>query len=33
VLSGTTPRSDFDSYSPLAILDTVSELPQFLLSK
>ena len=32
VLSGTTPRSDFDSYSPLAILDTVSELPQFLLS-
>lgn len=32
VLSGTTPRSDFDSYSPLAILETISDLPQFLLS-
>jgi phosphoglycolate phosphatase len=31
VLSGTTLRSDFDDYSPLAILETVSELPQFLL--
>jgi len=32
VLSGVTPRSAFDSYSPLAILDTISDLPQFLLS-
>jgi len=31
VLSGVTPRSAFDSYSPLAILDTISGLPQFLL--
>ena len=31
VLSGTTPRSAFDDYSPLGILETVSELPQFLL--
>ena len=31
VLSGVTPRSDFDGYSPLAILETVSDLPQFLL--
>ena len=31
VLSGTTPRSDFDNYSPLAILDTISDLPEFLL--
>ena len=30
VLSGVTPRSDFAGYSPLAILDTVSELPKFL---
>jgi phosphoglycolate phosphatase len=31
VLSGTTPRSAFDDYSPLKILETVSELPKFLL--
>lgn len=31
VLSGVTPRSDFAEYSPLAILETVSELPKFLL--
>lgn len=31
VLSGVTPRSAFDDYSPLGILETVSELPQFLL--
>ena len=31
VLSGVTPRSDFNDYSPLAMLETVSELPQFLL--
>lgn len=30
VLSGVTPRSDFNGYSPLAILETVSELPKFL---
>ena len=32
VLSGVTPRSDFDTYEPLATLRHVSELPQFLLS-
>ena len=31
VLSGVTPRSDFDNYSPLAILDTISDLPECLL--
>ena len=31
VLSGVTPRSAFDDYSPLAILQTVRELPEFLL--
>jgi phosphoglycolate phosphatase len=31
VLSGVTPRSDFNGYSPLAMLETVGELPQFLL--
>ena len=31
VLSGVTPKSDFDDYSPLAILETISELPEFLL--
>lgn len=31
VLSGVTPRSDFAEYSPLAILNNVSELPQLLL--
>ncbi len=32
VLSGVTPRSAFDDYSPLAVLESVSELPQFLLT-
>ena len=32
VLSGVTPRSDFDTYEPLATLRHVSELPHFLLS-
>ena len=31
VLSGVTPKSDFANYSPLATLETVSELPRFLL--
>ncbi len=31
VLSGVTPRGDFDNYEPLGILDNVSELPKFLL--
>jgi phosphoglycolate phosphatase len=30
VLSGVTPRGDFDNYSPLAMLDSISQLPQFL---
>jgi phosphoglycolate phosphatase len=30
VLSGVTPRSEFDNYSPLAILENVSHLPQLL---
>lgn len=33
VLSGVTPKTDFADYAPLAILDHVGELPQFLLSK
>lgn len=32
VLSGVTPQSDFGTYEPLAMLEHVSELPQFLLS-
>jgi len=32
VLSGVTPRSAFDDYSPLVVLDSISELPQFLLN-
>ena len=32
VLSGVTPRSDFDDYSPLATLESIGELPQFLLN-
>ena len=31
VLSGVTPRGDFDNYEPLGILENVSELPEFLL--
>ena len=31
VLSGVTPRSDFDEYSPLTILENIGELTQFLL--
>jgi phosphoglycolate phosphatase len=33
VLSGVTPQSDFDAYDPLAMLQHVSELPQFLLGE
>lgn len=32
VLSGVTPRTDFDNYEPVAVLQNVSELPEFLLS-
>lgn len=32
VLSGVTPRSQFDEYEPLAVLENVSELPAFLLN-
>jgi phosphoglycolate phosphatase len=32
VLSGVTPRTDFDNYEPVAVLESVSELPDFLLS-
>lgn len=30
VLSGVTPRADFDNYEPVAVLNNVSELPEFL---
>lgn len=30
VLSGVTPRDHFEDYEPLAVLDSVSELPKFL---
>ncbi|HET8781905.1 MAG TPA: HAD-IA family hydrolase [Pyrinomonadaceae bacterium] len=30
VLSGVTPRADFDEYKPLAVLESVSDLPKFL---
>lgn len=30
VLSGVTPRDHFDGYDPLALLDSISELPKFL---
>ena len=30
VLSGVTPRADFDSYEPMAVLDHVSQLPDVL---
>ena len=33
VLSGTTPRAHFDSYEPIAVLENISELPTFLLSR
>ena len=32
VLSGVTPKEDFDNYEPIAVLQHVSELPKFLLS-
>ena len=32
VLSGVTPKMDFDNYEPVAVLKNVSELPNFLLS-
>ena len=32
VLSGVTPKEDFDNYEPVALLQHVSELPEFLLS-
>ena len=31
VLSGTTSREHFDSYAPMAVLDNISRLPEFLL--
>ena len=30
VLSGVTPRERFDNYEPLALLDSISQLPEFL---
>ena len=30
VLSGTTPEHHFDTYAPLAVLDNISRLPEFL---
>jgi phosphoglycolate phosphatase len=33
VLSGVTPRADFDKYEPLAVLENVSDLPKFLLTR
>ena len=33
VLSGVTPRSDFDNYEPIAVLESISELPKFLLQR
>ena len=30
VLSGVTPREDFDKYKPLAVLESIRELPQLL---
>ena len=30
VLSGVTPRADFHQYEPLTVLDSISELPEFL---
>jgi phosphoglycolate phosphatase-like HAD superfamily hydrolase len=30
VLSGTTPGRHFDGYAPLAVLDKISRLPEFL---
>ena len=32
VLSGVTPKEDFDNYKPVALLQHVRELPEFLLS-
>lgn len=32
VLSGVTPRADFNGYEPLAVLESISELPAFLLN-
>jgi phosphoglycolate phosphatase len=32
VLSGVTPRAEFDRYEPLAILESISELPAFLVN-
>ncbi len=33
VLSGVTPREHFDRYEPLAVLQNISELPEFLSSR
>lgn len=33
VLSGVTPRAEFDRYEPLVVLESISELPAFLLNK
>jgi len=32
VLSGVTPREEFDLYEPFAVLENVSHVPQVLLS-
>jgi phosphoglycolate phosphatase len=32
VLSGVTPLEDFDTYEPLAVLESISQLPEFLSS-
>jgi phosphoglycolate phosphatase len=32
VLSGTTPKEHFDGYEPMAMLESISELPEFLLN-
>jgi phosphoglycolate phosphatase len=33
VLSGTTPREHFDRYAPLALLENISQLPEFLIGQ
>lgn len=33
VLSGVTPRAHFEGYEPMAVLENISELPEFLLDR
>jgi phosphoglycolate phosphatase-like HAD superfamily hydrolase len=33
VLSGVTPRTQFDTYEPLAVLENVSHLPKIVLRR